>query len=226
MNRKKVVIVIAAYNEERKIKEVLKEVSQYAYKVVVVNDGSTDKTASQIKGKKIVLLNHIINLGQGAALQTGFEYAKTLKPDVVITYDADGQFAAKDITKFILPIINKKCDVVLGSRFLGKAINMPLSRYIVLRLGVFFTYLFSSIQLTDTHNGFRAFSGQAIEKIDLTHNRWAHPSEIIYQISKYKFKVLEVPITVKYTKYSWKKGQKNFEALKIPVELILKALVN
>ena len=93
-------------------------------------------------GKKIVLLNHIINLGQGAALQTGFEYARTLKPDVVITYDADGQFAAKDITKFILPIINKKCDVVLGSRFLGKAINMPLSRYIVLRLGIFCCAIF------------------------------------------------------------------------------------
>lgn len=224
--RNKIILIIAAYNEEKKISAVIKEVAKYVNKIVVVDDGSTDQTSKRSEHQKVILLRHIINLGQGAALQTGFEYARTLNPDVVITYDADGQFVAQDIQKFVKPIVEGQAEVVLGSRFLGKTLNMPLSRLIILRLGILFTRFFSNIRLTDTHNGFRAFSGEAIKKIDLKHNRWAHPSEIIYQISKNKFKVLEVPITVKYSKYSWKKGQKNIEAVKIPIELIIKALMD
>lgn len=226
IKRRTIVLVIAAYNEEQKIHGVIREVAKYVNRIVVVDDGSTDRTSKKAKHRKVTILRHTINLGQGAALQTGFEFARTLKPDVVITYDGDGQFVAHDITKFVKPIIEGQAEVVLGSRFLGKTLNMPFSRLIVLRLGILFTRLFSNIRLTDTHNGFRAFSGEAIKKIDLKHNRWAHPSEIIYQISKNKLKILEVPITVKYSKYSWKKGQKNIEAVKIPVELIIKALIN
>ena len=217
---------MAAYNEEKTIAKVIRSIAKYVTKIIVVDDGSYDNTSEKAKHSKVVVLRHIINLGQGAALQTGFEYAKYLKPDVIITYDADGQFLPADIKKFITPIVGGKADVVLGSRFLGKAENIPYSRLVVLRLGIFFTQLFSNIKLSDTHNGFRAFSASAIEKIDLKHNRWAHPSEFIYQISKNKFRVTEVPITVKYTKYSWRKGQRNIEALKIPGELIIKALLN
>lgn len=219
-------LVMAAYNEERTIARVIQEASKYIDKIIVVDDGSIDKTSLLIKRRKVVYLKHLINLGQGAALQTGFDYVKTLSPKVVITYDADGQFLPKDIKKFIKPITSGRYDVVLGSRFLGKTVNMPLSRYLILHVGIFFTYLFSNIKLSDTHNGFRAFSIEALGKIDLRHNRWAHPSEIIYQISKNKFRVLEVPITVRYSNYSWKKGQRNLEAVKIPFELILKALVS
>ncbi len=221
-----VVAVIAAFNEEKKISKVIRQVAKHVNHIIVVDDGSVDNTALKAKYKKVTILRHIINLGQGAALQTGFEYARILKPDVVITYDADGQFEASDINKFVKPIVKRKADVVLGSRFLGKALSMPQSRLIILKLGILFTRFFSNIRLTDTHNGFRAFSGEAINKIELKHNRWAHPSEIIYQISKNKFRVKEVPITVRYSKYSWKKGQKNTEAFKIPIELIIKALVN
>lgn len=217
---------MAAFNEEAKIARVVDDIARFVDKVIIVDDGSTDQTAQKVKNIKAIILSHIINLGQGAALQTGFDYAMTLKPDVVITYDADGQFKASDIQKFIKPIVAGKADVVLGSRFLGKVKNIPISRYIILRIGIFFTYIFSNISLTDTHNGFRAFSGKALSKVHLRHNRWAHPSEIIYQISKNKFRVIEVPITVIYSKYSWKKGQKNIEALKIPAELIMKALFN
>lgn len=221
-----VVLVIAALNEEKKIAKVVLEASHYVHKIIVVDDGSTDKTSSVVTGKKVILIRHIINLGQGAALQTGFDYAKTLSPSVVITYDADGQFSASDIPKFTKPILSGKTDVVLGSRFLGKSLNMPTSRLMVLKFGIIFTRLFSNIKLSDTHNGFRAFSGEAIKKINLKHNRWAHPSEVIYQIRKNNLRVLEVPITVRYSKYSWQKGQRNIEALKIPLELVIKALIS
>lgn len=224
--KNKIVVVIAAYNEEQKIAGVLKRVSKFCDKIVVVNDGSKDNTLKKIKGRKIIALNHIINLGQGAALQTGFEYAKTLNPEVVVTFDADGQFDPREILKMVNPILKKRADVTLGSRFLGSVKNIPFIRLVILRMGIFFTYLFSNIALTDTHNGFRAFSKNAISKIKIIHNRWAHPSDILYQIARNNFKFVEIPIKVLYSDYSKKKGQRNIEAIRIPLSLIIKALFN
>lgn len=233
----KVVAVIPAYNEEKKIGKVVNEVARYVDTVVVIDDGSADDTVEILKKWKVEkqiipsewgkwkILCHPINLGQGAALQTGFEYAKKLGADITITYDADGQFKASDIPKFIGPIKEGKADVVLGSRFLGKAVNIPRGRLLVLRLGIFFTYLFSNIKLTDAHNGFRAFNKKALSKMNIKHNRWAHPSDVIYQIAANRFRVVEVPVTVKYTKYTLAKGQSSLEALRIPFELVTKALL-
>lgn len=218
-------VIIAAWNEEKTIKSTISEVIKYADRVIVIDDGSYDNTAIMAKHKKATVLSHIINLGQGAALQTGFDYVKKLKPKVVVTYDADRQFKASEIQKMIKPILSGKADVTLGSRFLGKVVNIPRSRLLVLKFGLMFTRLFSNINLTDTHNGFRAFSGKALEKINIKHNRWAHPSDIIYQIAVNKFRIVEVPVTVYYTDYSWKKGQKNLEAVRIPIQLVYKALL-
>jgi polyprenyl-phospho-N-acetylgalactosaminyl synthase len=223
--KKTIVAVIAAYNEESKIKKVIAEVAKYVDRIIVVDDGSGDNTVLKAKHRKAIVLKHIINLGQGAALQTGFDYAKKIKADIVLTYDADGQFKASEIPLMIAPLVKGKADVSLGSRFLGHTTNMPVMRYVVLSLGLLFTRIFSNIRLTDTHNGFRAFTSQALAKMEIVHNRWAHPSDIIYQIAANKFKVVEIPVTVYYTNYSWKKGQRNIEAVKIPFQLIGKALL-
>lgn len=219
------IAVIPAYNEEKKISGVVWQVAKYIDRIVVIDDGSIDSTSDSARHKKAVVLRHPVNLGQGAALQTGFEYAKEQGFDVVITYDADGQFEASDIPSLIRPIAEGRADVVLGSRFLGRVADIPLMRLIVLRAGIIFTYIFSNIRLSDTHNGFRAFNKKAISKIDIQHDRWAHPSDIIYQISKNRFRVVEVPVTIRYTEYSKRKGQSNLEALRIPFELIAKALL-
>lgn len=225
MGTSRIFAIIPAFNERNKIGKVVDDAAKYVSRVVVVDDGSTDGTPERAKNKKAVILKHIINLGQGAALQTGFEYAKINKADIVVTFDADGQFTASEIPRIIDPILKEKADVVLGSRFLGKAVNMPAMRWLVLRLGLVFTRLFSGIDLTDTHNGFRAFSARAVERMQITHNRWAHPSDVIYQIARNKFNFVEVPVTVSYTSYSRKKGQSNLEALKIPISLIVRALL-
>lgn len=222
--RIKKIVVIAAYNEEKKVASVVDEVLKYVDLVIVVDDGSKDKTADVIKNKKAVVLKHCINLGQGAALQTGFDYAKKFNPDVVVTYDADGQFEAKEISKIIKPVLDKKVEVVLGSRFLGKTVNMsPLRKYI-LKLGILFTWVFSEIKLTDTHNGFRALSNKALNLIEINQNRMAHASEIIDNIVRKNLSYIEVPVTVKYDDYSKQKGQSNFNSIKILLELIFNKL--
>ena len=223
-HKKNVVVVIAAYNEEKKIKTVVDSVAKYVDLVVVVDDGSKDKTYEMVNNKKAVVLRHCINLGQGAALQTGFDYVKKLNPEVVVTYDADGQFLAEEIPSMVKPILEKKVDVVLGSRFLGKTINMSPVRKYMLKLGILFTWIFSEIKLTDTHNGFRALSKKALESIKITQNRMAHASEIIDEIKRNNLSYVEMPVTVKYDDYSKQKGQSNLNSVKIFLELISKEL--
>lgn len=224
MRKRKIekIVVIAAYNEEKYVGKVVNDVSKYVDMVVVVDDGSKDKTANVIKNKKAVILKHPINLGQGAALQTGFDYAKRFNPKVVVTFDADGQFLSKEVPRIIKPILDGKVDVVLGSRFLGKTINMSTARKYILKLGILFTWIFSEIKLTDTHNGFRALSNRALNKIEITQNRMAHASEIIDQIKTKELSYVEVPVTVKYDDYSKAKGQSSLNSVKILLELISK----
>ena len=158
MNSLRIFAVIAAFNEEKTIAAVLSDLEKYVDEIIVVDDGSSDKTSTLVKGAKVTLLRHLSNLGQGAALQTGFEYAKKQRANIVITYDADGQFKASDISKLVKPILQKKADIVLGSRFLGHAVNISLTRLITLKLGIIFTFIFSGLKLTDTYNGLRAFN--------------------------------------------------------------------
>lgn len=224
MNKDKIVVVIAAYNEERKIKSVVNSVAKYVDVIIVVDDGSEDKTCEVIDNPKAVVLSHCINLGQGAALQTGFEYAKKMNPEVVVTYDADGQFLAKEIPLVVKPILDKKVDIVLGSRFIGKTINMSPIRKYVLKLGILFTWIFSEIKLTDSHNGFRALSNKVLNSIEITQNRMAHASEIVDQVKTNKLKYIEVPVTVKYNDYSRIKGQSSLNLVKILLELITRKL--
>jgi glycosyltransferase involved in cell wall biosynthesis len=185
-----------------------------------VDDCSTDKTIEKIKGARVILLRHMLNLGQGAALQTGFDYAKVNGIEVVVTFDSDGQFLATEIPSVLKPILKGKADVVLGSRFKGETINIPVLRKTILKLGILFTYVFSGIKLSDTHNGFKALNRIALDKIDITHDRMAHASEIIDEIARSGLRYVEVPVTVKYNAYSRFKGQGNANSLNIIMQLI------
>ena len=220
-----VIMVMAAYNEEKRISQVVTEVSKYVDKIIVVDDGSSDRTRFAVKNKKATVLRHKINLGQGAALQTGFDYVRDLSPAVVITYDADGQFLPEEIPSVIGPILDGDTDAVLGSRFMGKVENITLTRRLILKAGVLFTYVFSSVKLTDTHNGFRAFNMEALNHIHITQNRMAHASEIIDQIVNSGVRYKEMPVSVRYDQYSKsKKNQSNLNALKIVFNMIFSRL--
>lgn len=220
-----VLVVIAAYKEASVIASTVasvpKELPGVARVVpLVVNDGSPDATAQRAKEAGAVVVSHTINRGQGAALETGLEYARRNNFDIAVMFDADGQHDPSDMPAIIEPLLSGRADVALGSRFLGRAENISLGRKLTLKLGVLFTRILSRIQVTDTHNGYRALGRKALEKIHLTEDRMEHASEILELIRQHNLVYEEVPVTIRYTDYSVQKGQQSSQAFKIAAKML------
>ena len=202
-------IVIPAYNEEKRIVEVIEGLKKTGYlNIVVIDDCSKDHTFQKANLTGVIVLKHVLNLGQGAAIKTGIEYALEKGAEIIITFDSDGQHQVEDLPSLIYPLEEKEVDVVLGSRFLHKKSNTPFIRKLFLKGGALIFRLMYGIKLTDSHNGLRALSRKAAKKIQITQNRMEHASEIVEEISKQKLRYLEVPVTIKYSKASLEKGQK------------------
>ena len=215
-------VVIPAFNEGPRIEKTLRDLLEhFSGTIVVVDDASVDSTASQVAQFPVWLLRHPINCGQGAALQTGIHFALQEGANVVVTFDADGQHEGLEIAGLVAPVVAGKCDVALGSRFLGSTTGIPLTRWLLLKLAIIFTRLTSRIRLTDVHNGFRAFSRHAAELIQIRQSRMAHASEILDEISRHGLRFLEVPVTVTYRPETLRKGQSSLAALRITGELLL-----
>lgn len=208
-------VVVAAYNEAAVIADVARALVASGYAVVVVDDGSRDETAARAREAGARVLRHAVNRGQGAALQSGMTYALAKGAGIIVTFDADGQHSADDIPRLIDPIVSKTADIVLGSRFLEHAADVPATRRLLLRGAVAFTGVMSGVRLTDAHNGLRAMSRRAAERVDLQLDRMAHASEIIDQLVKTGLPLVEVSVTVRYTAYSLEKGQRAGNAASI-----------
>lgn len=219
--RDDVVIVIPAFNESGAIGAVVAALQTRWPNVVVVDDGSSDDTGGPARDAGAIVLRHIINRGQGAALQTGIEFALRRGARIIVTFDADGQHDVDDVAALVDPITRGDCDITLGSRFLGRSIDMPASRRALLRLAIWFTRLTSRLSVTDAHNGLRAFSRRAAETIRLTEDRMAHASEIMDQIASSGLPYREVPVRVRYTEYSLAKGQRAGGAFRIILHYIV-----
>ena len=217
----KIIVVVPAYNEAEKIGEVVKDIKKVIENIIVVDDGSTDQTGEIAKAAGVIVLTHLINRGQGAALQTGINFALAQGAEIIVTFDADGQLLAPEIDQVVKPLLLGEVDVVLGSRFLNKINKIPRDKKIILRLAVLVTRLYTGLKLTDTHNGFRAMSRQAAEKIKIQQDGMAHASEILEQIKKCSLRFKEVPVTMRYTEYSIKKGQKLSNSFRIILDLII-----
>jgi glycosyltransferase involved in cell wall biosynthesis len=216
-------VVIAAYNEARVIARVAGEVARRGYHVVVVDDGSADGTADCAAAAAAVV-RHPVNLGQGAALQTGIDYARQHGADVIVTFDADGQHRATDIERLVAALREAPADFALGSRFLGDAIALSTARRLLLRAATVFTQLTTGLRLTDTHNGLRAMTRRGAETIRLRQNRMAHASEILAQLAASGLPYVEVPVRIEYTAYSLAKGQRLGDALAILLDLFARRL--
>lgn len=219
----KVFIVIPAYNEENSIIKVLSDLHAHNFlNIVVVDDGSEDKTALVVRQTTAHLLLHGINRGMGAALETGNQYALAQGAEIIVHFDADGQMQAKDINSLIDPILKNEVDVCLGSRFLSKNDEMPWSKkYVIHPISRIINYLFTRVWLTDAHNGFRALSRQAASKIYISQDRMAHNTEIVEKIRKFNLRYCEVPVTIKYFEY----GQSLAGGFKVLKDLILGKLI-
>ena len=204
----KILIVIPAYNEEKMIGKVIFDIKKEGYKnIVVVDDGSEDKTADLAKKEGATVLRHILNRGKGAAVKTGLEYAKSKKADIVVTFDGDGQHNPKDIKKMIKKI-NDGYEVVLGSRFLNKKNKMPLFNRLANFFANFLVFLVYEFWTSESQSGFRAYSKKVLNLIDISSDRYEFDSEVIREIACHKLKVTEVSIDVFYTSYSLSKKQK------------------
>lgn len=223
MTNAAVAIIIPCFNEGPVLRQVVTALTnEKKYTIILVDDGSVIPAQSVIGDLAVTILRHRVNLGQGAALQTGFDYVKKLPADYIITFDADGQHSPADIQQLLAPLQDRRADIALGSRFLIKGQhNAPLTKRWVLHIGRLVNYLFTGLYLSDSHNGLRAFTKTAIEKIQLKENRMAHATEILYAIREYKLRHIEVPVTVNYTVYSKSKGQSVFNSIRIFFDLVL-----
>ncbi len=217
-------VIIPVYNEAQSIGKVITGLCEYFTNIVCINDGSKDDTSEALAELPCFVVNHPINLGQGAALQTGIEFALSKKGKYFVTFDADGQHSAKDANTFVEHIKrSKKYDIILGSRFLKKNKSIPFAKMILLKTAVVFTNASSKVTLTDTHNGLRVFNAAVARNLNITISGYAHASEIIDTIGANKWRYKELPMTVRYTKYSQgKRGQPMINAVNILFDMILK----
>jgi len=219
--RDRVFIVIAAFNEADVIAEVVRTLRAAWPNVIVVDDGSTDATWAEARTAARWVLRHYINRGQGAALQTGMDFALLRGAEIIVTFDADGQHRWEDVQTLVAPIAAGEVDIVLGSRFLGGAERLPWTRRLVLRAGVLFTRIVDRMPVTDTHNGLRAFSRRAAERISISADRMAHASQLIDLVRLTGLPFREVPVTIRYSDYSMAKGQSSLAAVRIAIHHVI-----
>ncbi|PLX28752.1 glycosyl transferase [Candidatus Parcubacteria bacterium] len=209
--------IVPAYNEEKRIGSVVRSLFEYVDAVVVVDDASTDKTVDESRKAGGVVLSHEINLGQGAALETGHEYARQAKADHVLHFDGDGQFHVEDIIPALDKLKKKKADILFGSRFLDNRSNMPwFKKYIVSPVGHMVNRAFGAVRLTDVHNGFRILNKKALNNIKISQDRMAHATEILALTKKYNLTYIEFPVKVTYHEY----GQSAAGGFKIVRDLL------
>lgn len=225
----KTIVVIPAYNEEKKIAVVVEKVKSVVDEVVVIDDGSNDRTAELAQKQDVVVLKHLLNRGQGAALETGDQYALKRKADIVIHFDADGQFLAQEIKDVVKPIENGQADVVFGSRFMGKKSKMPwLKKNVIFPLAKMVNRFFG-VNLTDPQSGFRAFNHRVNKEIRIEQDGSAHCSEILNKVFKHKFIIKEVPVTVIYEDFgqSFFRGRgRGMGGFRIIKDLLLAKLIS
>ena len=219
-------IVIAAYNEEKRIHRVIASLKNAGYhNIIIVDDGSKDRTCEHATNTGAIVLRHILNRGQGASLKTGIDYSLLCGAEIIVTFDADGQHRVEDLPAMIKPVANGKVDITAGSRFLRKT-KVPFVRKILLKGSILVIWIFYGIKMTDAHNGFRAMSRKAAQRINITCDRMAHASEIIEEIHKKKLRCLEIPVKILYTKETLKKGRGSYlGAIKVFARMISKKLL-
>jgi len=220
---KSVFILIPAFNESKVIRKTILPVLEKGYTVVLIDDCSSDNMVEAVKDLPIHYVRHSINLGQGAAIQTGIQYAYKMGAEYGVTFDADGQHNFEEIPKMLEPVIAGRADITKGSRFMkgGIAESIPGFRKTIIKTAIIVNGILTGLWLSDAHNGFRAMNRLALSKIKITQNRMAHATEFLSLIKNNQLRCEEVPVHIVYTDYSMNKGQGNLNAVNIVIDIIL-----
>lgn len=215
-------VIIPVYNEAQVVRGVVADVKKVFKNVICVNDGSRDTSSKEILKAGGTLIEHPLNLGAGAATQTGIDYA-LLDPaaQYFITIDADGQHEVEDAVKMLEYLKEHDLDIVFGSRFLGAVHNISPIKRTFLRLAAVFSSKTSGVYLTDPHIGLRVFNRKFAENLKLTLPDFTHASEIVFRVADGNYRYAEVPISVQYTDYSKAKGQPMLNSINIVFDLFI-----
>ena len=216
-------LVVPLYNEGEVIREVMLEAKRTFPNIVCVNDGSGDDSVPEARAAGVDIVEHPINLGQGAALRTGLDYALAQAgAEYFVTFDSDGQHRVVDAQRMVVRLATEPFDVVIGSRFLDNRTKPGALKRLVLKLAVVFQRISSGVSLTDAHNGLRALNRTAAATIAINQNRMAHASEIVNEIGLNKLRYAEEPVHIIYTDYSRAKGQSLWNSVNILSDLMFK----
>jgi len=195
----KIVIGIPAYNEEKNIGSIILKLKQKYDKIIVCDDGSTDMTSSISTALGAVVVKHKKNQGYGAAIRTIFDEFKKTDSDILVTFDADGQHKISEIESMVKPILENTADIVIGSRFLGKTIDLPKYRKIGIKTITGLTNAITGTKISDSQSGFRAYSKKTLNQISLIESGMGISTEILIKSSKKNMRIFEVPITILYS---------------------------
>jgi len=214
-------IIVPAHNESTVISETVTELLDVCPNVVVVDDGSSDDTGARARASGAVVLTHRLNLGQGAALDTGLRFAlQRADARYFVTFDADGQHDASDAVRMVESLHESSSNIIFGTRFSGPgSTHVPRLKRVLLKLARLQVNHVSGLRLTDAHNGLRALDRRAAEAMRFTQRGMAHATEVAQIIGRNKLTYREIPITVRYSDYSRKKGQSVLNSINILYDL-------
>lgn len=216
-------LVVPLYNEAQVVGDVVREAKKTFPNIVCVDDASTDDSVEQARLAGATVVRHPINLGQGAALRTGLDYAlQDPSARYFVTFDSDGQHRVEDALGMVQKLATEQIDIVVGSRFLDGRTKPGLLKKFVLKLAVLFETLSTGVRLTDAHNGLRALNRTAASSVRILQNRMAHASEIVGEIGRNELRYAEYPVHVIYTDYSRSKGQSIWNSVNILNDLFFK----
>ena len=202
--------------------QVITELRSIFPHVICIDDGSTDQSVEKAKAAGAQVLRHAVNIGQGAALSTGFLWVQNQSRfSYVVTFDADGQHLPQDALRLAVELEDKKVDVVFASRFLEQdQSTIPIAKRVVLKSVAKITKALTDVQLSDAHNGLRALTVRATKSIELTQNGMAHATQLVSLVHQANLKYVELPVTIMYTPYSRSKGQSILNSINITLDLI------
>lgn len=219
-----IVAVIPAYNEATRIATVVSDARKVCDRVIVVDDGSTDRTGEAAMEAGATVLRHLENSGAGAATMTGIEAARAMGATAMVTLDADGQHDPVDIPLLLHPIKNDSADIVFANRF-GMRNKIPLIRRFFNALGNIVTFIATGMWVQDSQCGFKVFGPRALGEVDIKMSGFEFCTEIVGEARRNRWRIAQIPTKVLYSEYTMAKGQSFASGVKTALKILVRSFL-
>ncbi len=220
----KIAAVIPAYNEGKRVGNVVSDAKKFVDYVIVVDDGSTDDTAQSARDAGAITLTHIENCGAGAATMTGIDAARELGAQIIVTLDADEQHSPDDIPALLKPIKENKADIAFANRF-GQSNSIPFIRRLFNGLGNVITFGATGKWVKDSQCGFKVFGPKAVAQVDLRMSGYEFCTEIVRESAQHRWRTAEIPAKVLYSEYTLAKGQSFANGIRTALKILLRSFL-